>query len=65
MIKVNEHNGQQLRIKKLPSSLPADRESVFFLNVLDIPPRPENLQNQNTVQLAIKSRIKLFTGPLR
>ncbi|WP_163540299.1 fimbrial biogenesis chaperone, partial [Klebsiella pneumoniae] len=60
---VNEHNGQQLRIKKLPSSLPADRESVFFLNVLDIPPRPENLQNQNTVQLAIKSRIKLFYRP--
>ncbi|VAC23144.1 putative pili assembly chaperone [Enterobacter hormaechei] len=63
VIKVNEHNGQQLRIKKLPSSLPADRESVFFLNVLDIPPRPENLQNQNTVQLAIKSRIKLFYRP--
>lgn len=37
----------------------------LFLNVLDIPPRPENLQNQNTVQLAIKSRIKLFIGPLR
>lgn len=35
----------------------------FFLNVLDIPPRPENLQNQNTVQLAIKSRIKLFYRP--
>ncbi|HHE4756920.1 TPA: molecular chaperone [Enterobacter hormaechei] len=63
VIKVNEHNGQQLRIKKLPSSLPANRESVFFLNVLDIPPRPENLQNQNTVQLAIKSRIKLFYRP--
>lgn len=63
VIKVNEHNGQQLRIKKLPATLPADRESVFFLNVLDIPPRPENLQNQNTVQLAIKSRIKLFYRP--
>ena len=63
VIKVSEHNGQQLRIKKLPANLPADRESVFFLNVLDIPPKPENLQNQNTVQLAIKSRIKLFYRP--
>ncbi|HBH7065944.1 TPA: molecular chaperone [Enterobacter cloacae] len=63
VVKVNEHNGQQLRIKKLPANLPADRESVFFLNVLDIPPKPENVQNQNTVQLAIKSRIKMFYRP--
>ncbi|MCW1877857.1 molecular chaperone [Erwinia sp. INIA-01] len=63
VIKVNGNNGQQLRIKKLPANLPVDRESVFFLNVLDIPPKPENLQNMNTVQLAIKSRIKLFYRP--
>lgn len=63
VVKVSEHNGQQLRIKKLPANLPTDRESVFFLNVLDIPPKPENLQNQNTVQLAIKSRIKVFYRP--
>lgn len=63
VVKVNEHNGQQLRIKKLPANLPGDRESVFFLNVLDIPPKPENIQNQNTVQLAIKSRIKMFYRP--
>ncbi len=63
VIKVSEHNGQQLRIKKLSANLPVDRESIFFLNILDIPPKPENLQNQNTVQLAIKSRIKLFYRP--
>ncbi|MTD41144.1 fimbria/pilus periplasmic chaperone [Erwinia sp. CPCC 100877] len=63
VVKVSGRNGQQLRIKKLPASLPGDRESVFYLNVLDIPPVPENLKNQNTVQLAIKSRIKLFYRP--
>ncbi|MGL5387686.1 MAG: fimbrial biogenesis chaperone [Serratia sp. (in: enterobacteria)] len=63
VIKVNPNNGQHLRIKKLPAKLPTDRESVFFLNVLDIPPFPENLHGQNTVQLAIKSRIKLFYRP--
>lgn len=63
VIKVNANNGQQLRIKKLAAHLPKDRESVFFLNVLDIPPTPEHLQNVNTVQLAIKSRIKLFYRP--
>lgn len=63
VVKVLPHNGQQLRIKKLPANLLKDRESVFFLNVLDIPPVPANLRNQNTVQLAVKSRIKLFYRP--
>ena len=63
VIKVSGNAGQQLRIKKLPSALPADRESIFYLNVLDIPPTPENLQGQNTMQLAIKTRIKLFYRP--
>ncbi|HBO23434.1 MULTISPECIES: fimbrial biogenesis chaperone [unclassified Providencia] len=63
VIKVSGNAGQQLRIKKLPSSLPTDRESIFYLNVLDIPPTPDNLQGQNTMQLAIKTRIKLFYRP--
>ncbi|MBP6122412.1 MULTISPECIES: fimbrial biogenesis chaperone [Providencia] len=63
VVKVSGNAGQQLRIKKLPTSLPTDRESVFYLNVLDIPPTPEHLQGQNTMQLAIKTRIKLFYRP--
>lgn len=47
-----------------------DRESVFYLNVLDIPPRPEfgekkaDAGNVNYLQLAVRSRIKLFSGLL-
>lgn len=63
VVKVSGHNGQQLRIKKLPAQLPGDRESVFYINILDIPPVPEHLTGQNTVQLAVKSRIKLFYRP--
>ncbi|MTH47819.1 fimbrial biogenesis chaperone [Intestinirhabdus alba] len=63
VVKIDGGSGQQLRIKKLPDSLPADRESIFYLNVLDIPPVPENVQGMNTLQLAIKSRIKLFVRP--
>lgn len=63
VVKVAGNNGQQLRIQKMGEALPGDRESVFYLNVLDIPPTPENLQGRNTLQLAIKSRIKLFYRP--
>ncbi|MGY2293704.1 fimbrial biogenesis chaperone [Pseudomonas sp. SDO528_S397] len=63
VVKVSGDSGQQLRITKIGAPLASDRESVFFLNVLDIPPVPENLQGANTLQLAIKSRIKMFYRP--
>jgi P pilus assembly chaperone PapD len=63
VVKVSGDSGQQLRITKVGAPLVADRESIFFLNVLDIPPTPENLQGANTLQLAIKSRIKMFYRP--
>ena len=46
-----------------PVQLPADRESLFYLNLLDIPPLPENSADKNMMQIAIRSRIKLFYRP--
>lgn len=64
VVKVPAHSGQQLRVKYIGGKLPSDRESVFYLNVLDIPPVPENLKGKSIMQLAIKSRIKLFFRPV-
>lgn len=64
VVKVPAHSGQQLRVKYIGGSQPEDRESVFYLNILDIPPVPENLQGKNVMQLAIRSRIKLFFRPV-
>ncbi|WP_077999026.1 fimbria/pilus periplasmic chaperone [Edwardsiella tarda] len=55
-------NGQQLRIRVLPNTLPVDRESVFYLNVLDIPPH-NPAQSGNQLKLAMQNRIKLFYRP--
>lgn len=63
VVKVDGKNGQQLRIQKIGEALPRDRESLFYLNVLDIPPTPGDLHGVNVLQLAIKSRIKLFYRP--
>lgn len=55
--------GQSLRISQQGlSALPSDRESLFWLNVLDIPPKPA-AGTQNYLQMAIRSRIKLFYRP--
>jgi chaperone protein EcpD len=41
--------------------VPQDRESVFWLNVLEIPPKP--VGKANHIQLTVRSRLKLFYRP--
>ncbi|MDM0046453.1 molecular chaperone [Variovorax dokdonensis] len=50
-----------LRVALTPSSaLPSDRESVFYLNIREIPPKSEAV---NALQIALHSRLKLFYRP--
>jgi len=51
-----------LRVVKTAGELPKDRESVFWLNVKNIPPTSDRT-NTNTLEVAIKTRIKLFWRP--
>ncbi|MEY6362076.1 fimbria/pilus periplasmic chaperone, partial [Salmonella enterica subsp. enterica serovar Corvallis] len=59
--------GQTIKIMYTGSqTLPSDRESVFWFNVLEVPPKAnknENSAAQNTLQLAFRTRIKLFYRP--
>lgn len=45
--------------------LPKDRESVFWFNALEIPPKPSeaDAKGKNLLQLAFRTRIKLFYRP--
>ncbi|NIY48194.1 type 1 fimbria chaperone FimC [Cedecea colo] len=53
-----------LRIIYVGQPLPADRESIFWMNVKAIPSVDKNtVENNNVLQLAILSRIKLFVRP--
>ncbi|MCW2257497.1 P pilus assembly chaperone PapD [Providencia alcalifaciens] len=52
----------QVKIQSLPDivKLPQDRESVFYFNLREIPPK----SNQpNVLQIALQTRIKLFYRP--
>ncbi|EGT4253207.1 molecular chaperone [Citrobacter amalonaticus] len=61
--RIAAESGQQLKIKKMPGALPEKKESLFFLNVLDIPPNnPEN-NGKNILKFAMQNRIKLFWRP--
>ncbi|AKJ41239.1 molecular chaperone [Pragia fontium] len=59
--RVNAGKGQTLRLMFTGADLPKDKESVFWLSVLEVPPRSKDGQNQ--LQMAFRSRIKIFYRP--
>lgn len=62
---VAEANAENtLRIINVAPNLPQDRESVFWINVKAIPSIDKStLTDNNVLQLAVLSRIKLFIRP--
>ncbi|MBD9063022.1 MAG: fimbrial chaperone, partial [Enterobacter cloacae] len=51
------------RITWLGQALPKDKESLFWFNVLEVPPKAKESDNQSMLQLAFRTRIKLFFRP--
>lgn len=61
--RIEGQSSQTLRILFNGSTLPDDKESLFFLNVLEIPPVAPDSKNKNNLLLAVQSRIKVFYRP--
>jgi chaperone protein EcpD len=64
MNRVEPSKGQTLRISYTGGALPMDRESVFWLNVLEVPAKKVAKAEENLLQMAFRSRIKLFYRPV-
>lgn len=64
IVRIEPTKGQTFRLLYSGMSLPHDRESLYWFNLLDIPPEPKNEQATNYLQLSIRSRIKIFFRPL-
>ncbi|EOF9297450.1 fimbrial chaperone [Enterobacter bugandensis] len=63
--RIDPGKGQSVRIAYLKQPLPQDRESLFWFNVLEIPKKSAAKvgESQNQLQLAFRTRIKLFFRP--
>lgn len=60
--KVSPKQKQIVRIMKTDGgALPSDRESLFWLNIQEIPPKPKT--DGNVLSVAINTRVKLFYRP--
>lgn len=63
--RVDPKKGQSVRITYTGTPLPQDRESLYWFNVLEIPPKSKAVdkENLNQLQLAFRTRIKFFFRP--
>ncbi|POP44386.1 molecular chaperone [Superficieibacter electus] len=60
--RVDANSTSQVRIQALPATaqLPQDRESLFWFNIREIPPRSKK---ENVLQVALHTKVKLFYRP--
>jgi P pilus assembly chaperone PapD len=64
LFRLDPAKGQTLRLIYTQEPLSTDRESVFWLNVLDIPPRaPARAQGENRLEMAFRHRLKILFRP--
>ncbi|RQS09821.1 molecular chaperone [Burkholderia sp. Bp9002] len=65
IFRVEPGKGQTLRILHSGEPLPADKESLFWLNVLDVPPKAGAKDDVNRLQFAVRTRVKLMYRPAK
>ncbi|MEQ4626169.1 fimbria/pilus periplasmic chaperone [Providencia manganoxydans] len=60
--RIEPGKSSQVKIEALPAinALPQDRESLFYFNLREIPPKSDK---PNTLQIALQTRVKLFYRP--
>lgn len=61
--RVEPGKGQSVRLIYNGMTLPQDRESVFWFNMLEIPPLNDDAAKTDRLELAFRTRIKIFYRP--
>lgn len=63
--RVDGKTSQTIRIRHTGETLPQDRESLFYFNLLDIPPKISGSDTQNQLQFSVRSKLKFFYRPAK
>lgn len=62
LFRLEPGNEQTIQINAIPNDLPQDRESLFYFNLQEIP-QAQKGEPQNTLTIALRTRIKVFYRP--
>lgn len=63
LFRLNADSEYALRVLRTGGKFPADRESIYWLNIKAIPAKAKKDGQPNMLQFAVRSRIKLFFRP--
>ena len=64
VIRIDPEKGQAIHITAPSITLPQEKESLFWFNMLEIPPKSTATDaSTNQLQLALRTRVKLFYRP--
>ncbi|WP_416202960.1 fimbrial chaperone [Enterobacter sp. C6] len=61
--RVDPSKGQTVRITWLGQAMTQDKETMYWFNVLEVPPKAKGTESDNVLQLAFRTRIKMFFRP--
>ena len=61
--RIDAGKGQSLRLTYVGGTLARDRETLYWLNVLEVPSVNQNSGSQNNLQIAYRTRLKIFYRP--
>jgi chaperone protein EcpD len=63
LFRIDPTKGQTVRMMYNGQALPQDRESLFWFNLLEVAPKPADDPDLNYMQMAFRTRIKVFFRP--
>ncbi|MEB5973386.1 fimbrial biogenesis chaperone [Pantoea dispersa] len=63
VFRVEANKGQSIRMFYNGMALPQDKESLFWFNLLEIPPKATGEQQGQKLEIAFRTRIKIFYRP--
>lgn len=63
VFRMDAGKGQAVRVVYTQEALAKDKETLFWVNVLEVPPKAANSDDRNLLQFAFRTRIKLFFRP--
>jgi len=63
MFRLEPGRGQALRLAYTGDSLPDNQETMYWLNVLEVPPKETAAADTSRIQFAVRTRIKLIFRP--
>lgn len=63
IFRMEPYQQQALRLRHTGEPMPTDRESLFWLNVLEVPPRAADAAQSNQIELSFRTRLRVFLRP--